>query len=283
MRIKLALTAALALAALGAVETPQAWPMPNGDTCYTYFASLSCTESDTLVSPTPTLAPTLETATATPTASPSPTRTPTPTPYSTETPLPSITPTPIKASVVNGDFENGLAWWTQYTLAGSAAINSERISTGADALAVHSGDASARLLARYACYRSGVYQVVGVPVNARVRVTAWVMTLGTRQDGLHHPEPNMNSYASIGIDPKGLTSAAVSRIEWSRIVAGRLVGATHGLDPSWQLLEIETITTQPTMTIFVDVDLGKTQDGACMWAYYGLLGFVDDVRVDVLP
>lgn len=266
-----------ALLALGALEVPQYWPMQNAD-CYTYFASLSCVEVDTAY---PTPAPTE-------TASPVPSHTPVTSPTATFTPLPrptnppTATPTAVKASIVNGGFEYGLTGWTQYTLAGAAQINSERLSTGADALAVKSGDGSARLLAHYTCYRSGVYQVVGVPAGARVKVSAWVMTLGTRVDGLHNPEPNMNSYASIGLDPKGLTSAAVSRIEWSRIVAGQLVGATHGLDPSWQRVEIETITIQPTLTIFVDVDLGKTADGACMWAYYSLIGFVDDVTIEII-
>ena len=272
-RILLIIGALMALGTLGALEVPQYWPLERAD-CYTYFASLDCDFFPTPRNPAPT-----DTATPAPSNTPTKTETPTRTPA----PPPTATPTRAQASIVNGGFENGLAGWTQYTLAGAAQINSERISGGADTLAIHGGDASARLLAHYACYRSGVYQVVGVPAGARVKVMAWVMTLGNRQDGLHHPEPNMNSYASIGVDPKGLTSAAVSRIEWSRIVAGRLVGAIHGLDPSWQLLEIETITTQPTMTIFVDVDLGKTQDGACMWAYYSLLGFIDDVQIEILP
>lgn len=64
MKPKLILLAIGALFALGAVETPQAWPMGNGDTCYTYFASLSCTSAAQAVV-TPTGNPVL---TATPTA-----------------------------------------------------------------------------------------------------------------------------------------------------------------------------------------------------------------------
>ena len=278
MRIKLALTAALALLALGAVETPQAWPMPNGDTCYTYFGSLSCTAAQ-IVAATPAQNPTA-TTTARPTDIP-PTLTPIP-PTATPTARPSATPAPV-INVVNGGFENGMTGWTQFALAGGAELNSERISTGADPLAVHSGDGSARLLSHYACYRAGVYQVVGVPVGATVRASAWVMTLGSRVDGLHNPEPNMNSYIGIGVDPLGLTSASVSRVEWARIVGGLLVGATHGLDPSWQYVSVETVTQKPTLTVFVYGDLGKTQDGACMWAYANLLAFIDDVTVTVLP
>lgn len=278
---KLTLLAALSLAILGAVETPQAWPMQNGDTCYTYFGALSCTAAQSVATIPPTASPT-----ATATVSPLPaTRTHTATiapPTVTRTPTHTATPLPV-IHVINGGFESGLTGWTQFALNGSAELNSERISTGADPLAVHSGDASARLLSHYSCYRSGVYQVVGVPVGAHVKISAWVMTLGSRVDGLHNPEPNMNSYIGLGVDPLGLTSAAVSRIEWARIVGGHLVGATHGLDPSWQLIQLETITQRSTMTIFVYGDLGKTQDGACMWAYANLLAFVDDVSVDVLP
>lgn len=270
----------LVLGALGAplqaTDEPRYWAIPGGQgyCIYRGAESLLCYPSaaaSVAASPTPTATPTLSVDTPTPTSTPTTTRTPAP------------TATAAPPMVVNGGFENGLAGWTQFTLAGGAELNSERVSTGADSLAVHSGDASARLIAHYACYRSGVYQVFGVPVNAHVRVSAWVMTLGSRQDGLHAPEPNMNSYAGIGLDPLGLTSPSVSRIEWSRIVAGQLVGSIGGLDPSWQQLSVETITTRPTLTVFIYADLGKTQDGACMWAYYNLLGFVDDVSVEVLP
>lgn len=276
MKIKLTLLALGALFALGAVETPQAWPQDNGDTCYTYFASLSCTAAqlaDTPPTPIATLPPTDGPATQTPLPTVPPTLRPTVT----------ATPAPPVVSIVNPGFENGLTGWTQFNLNGSAELNSERISGGADALAVKNGDASARLISHYSCYRSGVYQVIGVPVNAHIRVSAWVMTLGSRSDGLHNPEPNMNSYIGLGVDPLGLTSAAVSRIEWARVVGGQLIGATHGLDPSWQLIQLETITQRSTLTVFIYGDLGKTQDGACMWAYANLLTFVDDIRVEVLP
>lgn len=280
---KLTLLAALSLAILGAVETPQAWPMGDGVTCYTYFGALSCTAAQAVATLPPTASPTA-TATQPPaTATHTPTPTPVP-PTATRTPTqtPTASPAPV-IHIINGGFESGLTGWTQFNLNGGSDINSERISTGADPLAVHSGDASARLLSHYSCYRSGVYQVVGVPVGAHIRVSAWVMTLGSRTDGLHNPEPNMNSYIGLGVDPLGLTSAAVSRIEWARIVGGQLVGATHGLDPSWQLIQLETITARPTLTVFVYGDLGKTQDGACMWAYMNLLTFIDDIGVEVVP
>lgn len=233
--------------------------------------------------------PTARGMTASPTARPTdipPTQTPSPIPPTappTLRPTATATQAPPVVNVVNPGFENGLTGWTQFTLAGSAELNSERISTGADPLAVHSGDASARLIAHYACYRAGVYQVIGVPVDAHIRISAWVMTLGSRENGLHAPHPEMNSYIGLGVDPLGLTSAGVSRIEWARITGGQLVGAIHGLDPSWQLIQLETITTRPTLTVFVYGDLGKTQDGACMWAYMNLLAFIDDVAVEVIP
>ena len=282
MKPKLILLAIGALFILGAIETPQAWPMGNGVTCYTYSISLECLPDPVVVSATPAASPTV-----TPTGNPVVTATPTasPTARATATNVPSATATqaPPVVNVVNPGFENGLTGWTQFNLAGGAELNSERISGGADPLAVKNGDASARLISHYSCYRSGVYQVIGVPVNAHIRVSAWVMTLGSRSDGLHNPEPNMNSYIGLGVDPLGLTSAAVSRIEWARVVGGQLIGATHGLDPSWQLIQLETITQRSTLTVFIYGDLGKTQDGACMWAYANLLTFVDDIRVEVLP
>lgn len=275
MKLKLTLLALGALFALGAVETPQAWPQQNGDTCYTYFASLSCTAAQlAFTSPTPV-------ATLPPTDLPA---TQTPLPTAPPTASPSATAAPPVVSMVNPGFESGLTGWTQLNLIESAQITSERISGGADTLAVHSGDSSIKLYNGWYCFHSVLYQTVSVPVGRNVKASAWFLTLGSGVFDLHHADYGMNSEVGILIDLYGLTDPESSDVIFKyKDGSDVFPNIGGGYSPVWKQVSLTARTLSDSLTVFLSADLGKARTGNCMWRNANLLAIMDNVGVEVLP
>jgi len=257
----------LVLFALGAVEIPQAHPQPNGDICYTFFASLSCVAHDR------------------PGATPTPTR-----PAITATP--SRTPTPIPfPTLENADFEAeaGLQAWTPYNANGSLSdllVETRSLSAGGlDPLDVFSGDKSIMLSRSHACWRGGLYQTLhNVPDRTKIRVTARIMTYGAAHPGIHGVDVNMNSRIGIGFDGLGLTNPNSTRVDWFIVQGGDTIGTIGGCDPVWQLAEHAFVTgNSGALTVFLIADLGVVADGRCDWPMNFTRGRFDAASLEVLP
>lgn len=97
---------------------------------------------------------------STPTPVPTPTNTPIPTPTNT----PSPTPTPPLVVIQNGDFENGVTPWQEWSSAGYELVQS---------LNTYSGAYSAYLCG-YAGCNDRIWQVFTVPANyTKITITYW--------------------------------------------------------------------------------------------------------------
>lgn len=287
-KTKLTILAILSLAILGAVETPQAWPQKNGDTCYTYFGSLSCTAAQSVATLPPTESPTT-TATQLPATA---TQTTTPTtvpPTATQTPTPTATPQPV-IHIINGGFEtvvNGNPdGWERWDEAAWPDWNSE-LSPPADSLAVHSGSASVRIIAHHACWRYGIRQTIAAPAGRNVKVTAWFLTLGSQIPSLRNADPNMNSELGIGVDKYGLVDPLGADVSWKFAKGENLVGPLIGgnYEPVWTQMSstVRVPSDSQLITVFLSLDLGRVRTGNCMWAIPFTIGFIDDVTVEILP
>jgi hypothetical protein len=232
----------------------------------------------TPIPPTSTLIP--------PTVTPSPvpsTITPSPTP-SKVTPVPTVPPmpTPQGPIMVNPGFESGIIGWEPFTLSGTPNSTIERLSLGAQSGMIYSGDASARWVRNWGCFRAGVRQTIAVAPGTHLRFTAhgrtWANDNTTGIDLSLPTRTDIDDGLSVGIDPAGGTDYRNSAIAW----------ITEDAVERWATASVESAAIGNRVTVYAIINLGANGEpgqpgGACEWPLTTLAGWLDDLSIEVVP
>jgi hypothetical protein len=276
MRTKLTLTALALLLLVAAPVAAQTGLQAlrddaNGFLCYDFrawgqcFAYTPTAGGQATAAPSATTAPGVTPATATATPTATVTRPPTAT---------ATAPSAQQPELLNGGFEQD-GGWVSYFLQTSAPGKEPgvfRVPRGDGPFAgiVYEGQRALQVRGEYMCWRGGAYQRVPVVAGQALRLTAWADTWSNSTD-LFEFESDVNTWQSLqlGIDPKGGTDPANSRIEWTERYGGT----------GWQQLTVDTYAAAPFVTVFLYANLGYRYPNECMWPLKNNWGLFDTVTL----
>lgn len=269
MKTKLSLAALAILLAVGAPVAAQAGLAAlrddaNGFLCYDFRAWGQCFAYTPTAGAPVTAAPSVTTA---PGVTPAP-------PTATRPPATATAPAAQQPELLNGGFEQD-GGWVSYFLQTSAPGKEPgvfRVPRGDGPFAgiVYEGNRALQVRGEYMCWRGGAYQRVPVVAGQALRLTAYADTWSNSTD-LFEFESDVNTWQSLqlGIDPKGGTDPANSRIEWTERYGG--IG--------WQQLSIDTYSAAPFVTVFLYANLGYRYPNECMWPLRNNWGLFDAVTL----
>jgi hypothetical protein len=188
----------------------------------------------------------------------------------TATTAPTINP------ISNGNMEAGLLGWTAFVERTSIVgffpeINVERLSNNASPFAVHSGDASLRIVGKNYCYIGGFYQIVDVTPGQRYTVSAWSMVWANQSSNfnLAH-DVNVFTQLSLGLDAEGDIDPTSSGVRWT---------FRDGTD-DFRQQSVSVTALGPKMTIYLRANLGMPDASSCKWPLNFMLAFFDDVELE---
>ncbi len=168
-----------------------------------------------------------------------------------------------------------LPWWLEsakpsdgsFNYAFRPSWNVEKLSSGAAAEFIRSGNNSQRVVNNWDPWYAGLKQTVSAPAGARVRLTAYARVWTASNFYPAASETAVAVKVQAGLDPNGSDNQFASGVVWS------IAGGSH---TGWQALSVETVVGSGGR---VGVFLGADYRG---YSRLFMTAFFDDVTLEVI-